>query len=138
MKQLRTEGVSSPSSQMARKGNFGSMYVNRAQQEYRNVFSHEDKSCPPSPRCQRERGDHPLCPRTAGVLGATGKIASKPERSLLLKISPMIDEKRLTCDGASLNCAFQFCYKFSRMCIWIGCKDCAVFLIRSTLSQDCL
>ena len=87
------KGVRSLSSQMAIKGHFGSIYVNRAEQEYRNVLSHENKSCPPSPRWQRARGDHPLCLRTAGVLGATGRIASEPERSLLLKISPMIDEK---------------------------------------------
>ena len=41
----------------------------------------------------KARGDHPLCLRTAGVLRGSSRIASKPERSLMLKISPMIDEK---------------------------------------------
>ena len=86
-------GVSSLSSQIAGKGHFVSIYVNRAQQEHRNVFSHEDKSCPPRPRWQRARGDHLLCLRTPVVRRPTIRIASKPERSLLLKISPMIDEK---------------------------------------------
>ena len=35
-------GVSSLSSQMAGKGNFGNIYVNRAQQENRNVFIPEN------------------------------------------------------------------------------------------------
>ena len=86
---------------MAGKGNFGNIYVNRAQQENRNVFSHEDKSCPPRPRWQRARGDHPLCLRTAGVLWATSRMLASLKDVCCSKLTRLLTRNGVMCDGAS-------------------------------------